>query len=807
MRLLILLVLSIFEITSMRSALAQSFTDVPVDHWAASFIETLASNGVTAGCGGGNYCPGSSVTRAQMAVFLERGMNGSSYSPPAATGTVFLDVAASDFAASFIEQLAADGITAGCGNNNYCSDETVTRDQMAVFLLRAKYSSSYSPPAATGAFADVPVNHWAASWIEQLAAEGVTAGCGSGNYCPGSAVTRDQMAVFLVRIFDLTNIIPMTLSGFATDMPLANASISATVISAGSNGSSSQVFNTVADAQGMFSVDITAESVDDFVVLMAEGVGSQQGARLKSSLGTIDLLKSSAAGQSTVDLSNYGAMEISHISTAVAVLAEQSHGGPIFTDEDLAMAQSRVVGAELLNMASVIKTVVDNAEVTLPPGSNNTLELVQDQFVYSGFLADLELNHAQFFASATFGTADFLDQKYVQTEIPGTLYFVARDNFPLWRSSYAFTLNSDNTGEAILHNGRADLTWSVFNDGSIVMNLTNSPVTESFPTNPLPNPINSQVRALEYTDQIVISRLTEGVDGDQTLVLERRVTDYPDEPELDQEISGDIIGPDRMFLAVRSENLQQFSVADVAGEKIAAAYFHQSNNSPHSYIPEFATDFLTFNPDGTGISDRQLLTFVWTINNGGAIVIRFANGDESKIVRYSQDNVVVHTIVVGRMANGESKVGNSELIEYDGVSDFSEQNLLNRRYRAVYSLSDPDFDQDFLFLDGGAGCVVNASDGQEYFYVVDWSLTAANTVDFYRYYSWEPNAPLFRRAWEIVAVEAGQFGDRYWVIENRELNGNLDPAFVFLDPAATPGRMNSYEFIQDLTGQANPCEL
>ena len=81
-----LLIVSAFEIASMRSALAQSFTDVPVDHWAASFIEILASNGVTAGCGGGNYCPDSSVTRAQMAVFLERGMNGSSFSPPAATG-------------------------------------------------------------------------------------------------------------------------------------------------------------------------------------------------------------------------------------------------------------------------------------------------------------------------------------------------------------------------------------------------------------------------------------------------------------------------------------------------------------------------------------------------------------------------------------------------------------------------------------------------------------------------------------------------------------------------------------------------
>ena len=138
-----------------------------------------------------------------MAVFLERGMNGSNYSPPAATGNVFLDVGASDFAASFIEQLAADGITSGCGNNNYCPNATVTRDQMAVFLLRAKYGSSYLPPAATGVFGDVDLSYWAVSWIEQLAAEGITSGCGGGNYCPGAPITRDQMAVFLVRTFGL----------------------------------------------------------------------------------------------------------------------------------------------------------------------------------------------------------------------------------------------------------------------------------------------------------------------------------------------------------------------------------------------------------------------------------------------------------------------------------------------------------------------------------------------------------------------------------------------------------------------------
>jgi len=182
---------------------ATTFNDVPVNYWAFSFIETLAASEITAGCGNNNYCPLSPVTRAQMAVFMERGMRGSDYVPPAATGTVFLDVGVNDFAASFIEQFSLDGITAGCGNNNYCPDAEVTRAQMAVFLLRAKHGAAYSPPTASGVFDDVPLSHWAVHWIEQLAAEGITAGCDNNNYCPDAVVTRDQMAVFLVRTFDL----------------------------------------------------------------------------------------------------------------------------------------------------------------------------------------------------------------------------------------------------------------------------------------------------------------------------------------------------------------------------------------------------------------------------------------------------------------------------------------------------------------------------------------------------------------------------------------------------------------------------
>ena len=188
--------------------ISTTFADVPWDYWSRDYIERLYATGISSGCNTSPllYCPASMVTRDQAAIFLLKGEHGSGFSPPKATG-VFQDVSANYWAADWIEQLAAEGITSGCNvsPNLYCPTTPVTRDQMAVLLLRARHGPSYVPPKATGIFQDVPVDYWAADWIEQLTAEGITGGCSASPklYCPTTPVTRDQMAVFLVKNFNL----------------------------------------------------------------------------------------------------------------------------------------------------------------------------------------------------------------------------------------------------------------------------------------------------------------------------------------------------------------------------------------------------------------------------------------------------------------------------------------------------------------------------------------------------------------------------------------------------------------------------
>jgi len=184
------------------ATLSVEFADVPATNIFHDDIITVATAGVTAGCGGSNYCPTALVTRAQMSVFLLKSEHGSSYVPPGCAG-VFADVACPSPFADWIEQLASEGVTAGCGGGNYCPDASITRSQMAVFLLKTKQGSSYVPPPAVGIFGDVPVGSFAADWIEDLYNRGIAGGCSASPllYCPNNPVNRGQMAAFLVNTF------------------------------------------------------------------------------------------------------------------------------------------------------------------------------------------------------------------------------------------------------------------------------------------------------------------------------------------------------------------------------------------------------------------------------------------------------------------------------------------------------------------------------------------------------------------------------------------------------------------------------
>ena len=178
-----------------------AFSDDDGAYYEAPF-DALAERGILAGteCAQGQICPDDPIKRSTMAVWLGRALTGSE---PTDTGASrFADVDAGHWTAPHIERFAELDVTRGCATDplRYCPDDNVTRDQMAAFLVRA-FDLDEAPSAG---FTDT-AGHYFETEIDKLAEARITLGCASQprRYCPNQDVTRGQMATFIARALGL----------------------------------------------------------------------------------------------------------------------------------------------------------------------------------------------------------------------------------------------------------------------------------------------------------------------------------------------------------------------------------------------------------------------------------------------------------------------------------------------------------------------------------------------------------------------------------------------------------------------------
>ena len=169
-------------------------------------IEAVAAAGIAAGCdtAARMYCPSAPVSRAEVATFLIRALGESTSEPHQG---LFSDVPAGQWYSGPVERAAALGITSGYGDGTFRPDAEVTRAEMSALLLRA-LGEDRSLVEPVGAFNDVPVGVWFASYVEEMQRRGYTLGCGDGAFCPDAQVRRDEMASFVARGFGLDPIQP-----------------------------------------------------------------------------------------------------------------------------------------------------------------------------------------------------------------------------------------------------------------------------------------------------------------------------------------------------------------------------------------------------------------------------------------------------------------------------------------------------------------------------------------------------------------------------------------------------------------------
>jgi hypothetical protein len=177
----------------------QTFADVPPSNAFYNFINLMYEDGITGGCSTNplDYCPNSTTTRGEMAVFIITAMFGNSNFAYTTT-PYFNDVPANNSFFKFIQKMKDLNITSGCGGGNYCLNDSVTRAEMAVFIIAARYGTIPFTYPTTPYFSDVPSSSSYFPFVQKMAQLGITGGCAVGLYCPDDALTRGQMAVFIV---------------------------------------------------------------------------------------------------------------------------------------------------------------------------------------------------------------------------------------------------------------------------------------------------------------------------------------------------------------------------------------------------------------------------------------------------------------------------------------------------------------------------------------------------------------------------------------------------------------------------------
>lgn len=180
----------------------KTFEDVPVSHWAGEMVTELASKHVITGVTVDTFEPERSVTRAEFAALLVRAMNLRSTKP-----AVFTDAAAGSWYAESVAAAVEAGIIKGRTATTFAPNAVITREEMAVMLIRAyeaKSGKKLEGSAHGNTFTDsAAIHEWAEASVNEAVKLGFLSGKGQGQFDPQGNTTRAESAKVIYKLLGL----------------------------------------------------------------------------------------------------------------------------------------------------------------------------------------------------------------------------------------------------------------------------------------------------------------------------------------------------------------------------------------------------------------------------------------------------------------------------------------------------------------------------------------------------------------------------------------------------------------------------
>ncbi len=293
-----------------------------------------------------------------------------------------------------------------------------------------------------------------------------------------AAGTMDAGSVRNIQIA-CTNALKFTAR--VTDAPIAYASVSVTI--------GDRVFTTIADANGVFTVNIPVFDADTAKMVIAEATGSadqgQAHVTFANILGTLSTVVDGASGDGEIAGEENSGTNITNVSTAKYVLTVQANNGEVpTTGAALQTAERSVNATEVMRIAAAIKLIVDQPETySLPAGKTSILAFASDPAAVKTFADAAPAAMEQALTDILADTS--LVPGYKAADVPGTYYQIpaAQPGF-LSPQGEGLMFSADGTGEFMTSNVGGvpvteSFTWTV-TDGILKVKYAN-PINQ--PTN------------------------------------------------------------------------------------------------------------------------------------------------------------------------------------------------------------------------------------------------------------------------------------------------------------------------------------
>lgn len=193
------------------------------------------------------------------------------------------------------------------------------------------------------------------------------------------------------------------ISGRAVDSPIANAVITITL--------GETTFTTEADEDGYFDLDLNLVNSSDNTILeiTANGVGEQDYVTLNSRLVTVAELLKLAGEDRVLSAAESSDVVVTHVTTAMNQQLEVLAAGEPITSANIQELMMQVDGQLVLEMAALIKLLVDDENYSLPEGFSSIEDFLNDSDAYNTLLTEAETSgDLQAMVAATLADPDVL---------------------------------------------------------------------------------------------------------------------------------------------------------------------------------------------------------------------------------------------------------------------------------------------------------------------------------------------------------------------------------------------------------------